>query len=145
MTTTKVANFGFIKSGGFTLPGIVTVNKKTQIQDTERIPVELPADVRDKGMLSFFFDTQKGIDDGIDVVIEVSVNHGSKQSFVFNSYIASCFQLQMSGLRPGSNEVAFTMLKGGAIDFPGLNAYLGGKGIMNFSNVCLTYHRDVVL
>lgn len=145
MTTTKVANFGFIKTDGFTLPGLQTVNGKTHLKDFEKIHVELPDDARDKAMLSFFFDTQKGDDDGIDVAFEVSVNGGSKHNFYFQRYMLGCLQLQMFGLQHGSNNVVFAMLKGGTVKAPDPDEALGGKGVVNFSNVCLTYHRDVVL
>ncbi len=145
MATIRVANFTFVQAGMFTLPGIrTTPGKLTHIRSEEVMHFDLPNDVRDKGMLSFWFDTQKGVDDGISLAFEVSVG-ASKYGYVFNQYVVSCFQLPVFGLKKGDNWVRFDMSKGGTVTIPDPNESLGGKGVANIGRVCLTYHRDVAI
>lgn len=145
MATIKVANFAFIKADGFTLPGLRTSGGTTHIRGNEVIHFDLPDDARERGMLSFYFDTDKGVDNGIDVAFDVTVNGGSKYSWSFNADRTACFQLPVFGLKHGDNYVVFNMSKGGTVTAPDPDEYLGGKGVVNFGQVCLTYHRDVAL
>jgi hypothetical protein len=146
MASIKVANFAFIYTGNFTLPGLqTTAGQHTHIRGTETMYFDLPDDARDKGMLSFYWDTNKGADDGIDLKFEVTVNSGSKYSWSYHSDEAGCFQLPVFNLKHGQNYVIFETTKAGKRTEPDPDEYLGGKGVVNFGQVCLTYHRDVAL
>ena len=147
MASVRVANFVFIKSGMFTLPGLMTSGdgQHTHIRGIEAIKFDLPNDSRDSGILSFFWDTNKGADNGIDVAFEVTVNAGSKYSWSFRADTTGCLQVPVFGLKHGENFVNFTMTKGGTVTAPNPDEFLGGKGVVNFGQVCLTYHRDVAV
>jgi hypothetical protein len=146
MASIKVANFAFIKPEGFTLPGLITSGTHAHIWDHEDIKFDLPNDARERGMLSFYWDTGKGADDKIDVAFEVSVNAGAtKYSYSFNADRTGCFQLPVSGLKHGANSIRFTTTKAGTVTAPDPDENLLGKGVVHFGQVCLTYHRDVAL
>ncbi len=146
MATIKVANFAFIQTGRFTLPGIRTTGTgdHPHIRANEVIHFDLPNDTRERGMLSFYFDTDKGADDGIDLAFEVSLGN-AKYKWSFHGDAVACFQLPVSGLKAGDNYVVFNMTKGGTVTLPDPDEYLNGKGVVHFGQVCLTFHRDVVL
>lgn len=144
MPTVKVSNYAFVEDGAFSLPGIRTTGNNTHIRSDQVYHFDLPADVRDRGVLSFIFDLDRGHDDGIDVAWEVSVNGDRIKSWAFrggDEYAG--VQLTVHNLRPGDNWVSFDMSKGGKVTQPNPDEYLGGKGKVNFSEVILSYHRDI--
>ena len=144
MANIKVANFQFLH-GPFTLPGIrTTPGKPTHIRGDEVISFDLPNDVTGDGLLSFIFNTAKGADDGISVSFGVSLG-GAKYGWSFNGWVYACLQLPVGGLKKGQNHLHFNMTKGGKVTIPDPDEYLGGKGVVHFDCVALTYHRNVVV
>lgn len=146
MATVKVANFAFISERAFVLPGLKTSpNGKQHLHDEQTFFFDLPNDVQERGMLSFQFNTGEGTDNSIDVAFEVTVNGGSKHTWMIAGHQTYGVQLHVFSLQPGRNNITFKMTKGGKGSPSDPNEHLGGKGIVTFNDVCLTYHRDVVL
>ncbi|MES1241734.1 MAG: hypothetical protein ABUT39_08965 [Acidobacteriota bacterium] len=140
----KVANFQFLH-GAFTLPGIrTTPGKATHIRGDEVIYFDLPDDVTGDGLLSFIFNPAKGADDGISVTFEVRLG-GSKYGWSFNTWLFACLQLPVGGLKKGQNYLIFETTKAGRVTAPDPDESLGGKGVVHFDSVSLTYHRNVAI
>lgn len=95
------------------------------------------------GMFSFCIHARRGDDDGINVEFQITVN-GTKYVYGFDRHITACFQVQV-GLRDGQNTVEVVMTRGGTITSFDPDRNLGGKGLLNFSQMCLTYHRSVTV
>src|SRR5215216_3142210 len=130
MAAIKVANFAFVKTEHFSLPTIGHQANGTPFPlDHITASFDLPPDARERGMLSFYFDTQKGHDLGINVAFAVSVNSVQQHNWAFGSAVAVGVQVQVSGLKKGQNNVTFTITKGGLVklgDKP--PATFGGMG-----------------
>ena len=75
----------------------------------------------------------------------MSVNSTSKYSYSFKGDRTGCFQLPVNDLKHGDNYVVFRTPKAGKVTTPNPDEYLGGKGVVNFGQVCVTYHRDVAV
>ena len=147
MASIKVANFAFIQSGMFTLPGLTYSQPggEAHIRTKETMHFDLPNDSRKNGILSFYWDTGKGADVGIDVAWEVTVNGGSKYAWSFTGDRTGCFVLPVFSLNHGDNYVIFHVTKGGKVTVPDPDESAGGKGVVHFGQVCIYFHRDVAV
>jgi hypothetical protein len=140
MAHVRVADY-IVLSSGFTLPSTRTAGGNVHIRGDEVISFDLPADILGYGILSFAFTTDKGVDDGIDVTFKISIG-AVERSWWFKQFQFTGLQIPVKGLKPGNNYVTFETLKAGTVTAPDPDEYLGGKGVVHFEDIILTFLRN---
>ena len=127
------------------LPGAIrlprrAVGFKHEVSGFDDLRFELPSGVDADGALSFLFDAEKGMEDGIDVSFSIFAQ-GYEWGFGYRSDPGHRTLTLPVGIKAGSNSIRFQLTKGGAIQGSDNTVNFQGEGLVAFTGFVVWFRR----